>query len=63
MHFQSALASYYDEGPDGTANDNVAQASAVPKPKAASSRDEPMASVSNFKPAAKPKKWQPQTNR
>jgi len=54
------LASFYDEGTDDEPlSDNAGQSSS--RPAAASNRNVPMASVSSYKPAAKPKKWQPQS--
>lgn len=59
--FQSALASFYDDGTDDEPlSNNPVQASSRPAATAAN-RDRPMASVSSYKPAAKPKKWQPQS--
>lgn len=53
------MASFYDEGTDDEPmSDNAGQASSQPAT-AASIRDVPMASASSYKPAAKPKKWQP----
>lgn len=60
MYFKAALASFYDEGTDDEPlSDNAGQSSS--RPAAVSNRDVPMASVSSYKPAAKPKKWQPQS--
>jgi UBX domain-containing protein 1 len=59
----SALASFYDDGTDDLPSSGSAgQTSSRPAANAAASnRDVPMASVSSYKPKAKPKKWQPQS--
>jgi len=60
VYFQAALASFYDEGTDEEPpSGNAGQSSS--RPAAASNRDVPMASISSYKPVAKPKKWQPQS--
>ncbi|XP_001952475.1 NSFL1 cofactor p47 [Acyrthosiphon pisum] len=56
----AALASFYDEGTDDEPpSGNAGQSSS--RPPAASNRDVPIASISSYKPVAKPKKWQPQS--
>lgn len=53
------MASFYDEGTDDEPlSDNAGHAS---RPAAVSNRDVQMASASTYKPAAKPKKWTPQS--
>jgi len=60
-NMDSALASFYDEGTDDEPlSDNSAQPSSRPTA-AASNRETSTASFSSYKPAAKPKKWQPQS--
>lgn len=61
LDFQSALASFFDNGGDDPSMDSLAQAPS--RPVTVSNRDVPVASASSYKPAAKPKKWQPQSNR
>lgn len=59
-NMDSALASFYDEGPeDEPLSGSTGQTSS--RPLTTFSRDVPMASASNYKPTAKPKKWQPQS--
>lgn len=52
--------SYFDGVAEESANEIAGQA--IESPAVGSNRDVPVASASNHNPAAKPKKWQPQSN-